>query len=210
MIMSAQTIKHRRSIQALVFTLRSTLIIGVCLRNAWANGGSYRLKCAAITSGGGQLTDPNTGADRGFAVVGQAVVGVMTGPNYVLEAGIVPCLFAGHGVYTLQLTIAHDYWGTVTVEPNLAKYGPNAIVTLTAVPIQGKSFSEWDIYDPNYPGNSYRMVIDANLTTRIVMNADRQVTAVFKCGSGMDEALPLLVVGLASLGLGARRLRRRR
>lgn len=60
---------------------------------AGPENGSYTLECVSITAGGGALTDPGTGADRGFAVVGQAVVGRMAGPGYTLDAGIVPCLF---------------------------------------------------------------------------------------------------------------------
>ncbi len=58
-----------------------------------ASGDAYTFECVSITSGGGPLTDPATGADRGFAVVGQTAPGVMTGPGYTLEVGIVPCLF---------------------------------------------------------------------------------------------------------------------
>ncbi len=54
---------------------------------------SYTLECVSITAGGGALTDPGTGGDRGFGVVGQAAVGLMTGTAYTLDAGIVPCLF---------------------------------------------------------------------------------------------------------------------
>lgn len=57
------------------------------------SSGTYTLECVSITAGGGALTDPGTGADRGFAVVGQSVVGRMTGPGYTFDAGIVPCLF---------------------------------------------------------------------------------------------------------------------
>ncbi len=111
---------------------------------------------------------------------------------------------------TLTLTVVNDTWGTVTVEPNLPLYLPGTEVTLAADPIEEKAFGSWTIYDPNYPGDANYATVDANLTTRVVMDAHMQVEAKFKCGSGMSEAMPLLAVGLAVVGLVSRGARRRR
>ena len=109
----------------------------------------------------------------------------------------------------LTLGVVNGSWGSVTVEPNLPLYLPGATVTLTAAPIEGKDFRSWTIYDPNFPGDANYATVDANLTTMFVMNTDMQVQAAFKCGSGVSEALPLLVIGLAALGFVSRRIRRR-
>lgn len=49
------------------------------------------------------------------------------------------------------------------------------------------------------------MVTDTNAAITLVMNADRHVTAVFKCGSGADM-MPLMMLGaLGALFLLSRR-----
>lgn len=55
-------------------------------------GGAYTLEVVSIDVGGGALKDADN-KDRGFAVVGQTVVGRMTSDKYTFDAGIVPCLF---------------------------------------------------------------------------------------------------------------------
>jgi len=101
---------------------------------------------------------------------------------------------------TLSLTIVNASWGSVLVEPNLPRYfDPNTVVTLTAVPADGKGFGHWEIYDPNHPGDANHAVIDdANSSITIEMIADREVTAVFKCGSSVGALLPMM---LGTLGL---------
>lgn len=69
-------------------------------------------------------------------------------------------------------------------------------MTLTAVPIEGKAFRQWTVYDPCYPGDANYAVIDANTSTTLVMHTHRQVTAAFKCGSGMPSFLPMTLVVL--------------
>lgn len=105
---------------------------------------------------------------------------------------------------TLTLQIVHPEWGSVQVEPNLPQYpDPNTIVTLTAEPNQGKRFKRWKLYDPNHPADANYMVSDSNDSITIVMDADRRVTAVFKCGGGgLEGGLPLLVV-FGAVGLFA-------
>ena len=83
-------------------------------------------------------------------------------------------------------------------------YPRNTAVELTAVPVEGKTFTHWEILDPNYPGDANYAVVDSNNPITIVMMDDREVTAAFKCGSGMLPLLPALGV------LGVVCLRRRR
>lgn len=116
-----------------------------------------------------------------------------------------------HGVllmpssYALSITVVNPSWGQVRVEPDSPNYPPNTVVTLSATPIEGKTFKHWQLYDPSYPGDSNYAVPDSNLSTTIVMDADRQVTAVFKCGSGPVSLVVPLVLGVLSLFVLARR-----
>ena len=89
---------RKARIEVVGYCAAAISVLAVCT-SAWVQaklengGGPYTLECVSITSGGGTLRDPVTNADRGFAVVGQAVVGRMIGAEYTLHAGIVPCLF---------------------------------------------------------------------------------------------------------------------
>jgi hypothetical protein len=101
--------------------------------------------------------------------------------------------------FTLTLSVSHNNWGSVNVEPNLPAYPEGATVTLTAEPISGKSFKEWTIYDPNYPGDANLAEADSNSSITVVMNTNRQIDADFKCGSGLDSMLPLLSLVLLAM-----------
>ena len=108
---------------------------------------------------------------------------------------------------TLTLNVVNDLWGLVTVDPSLPTYPPDAAVTLTAYPVEGRTFSHWEIYDPNHPGDANYAVIDGSNPITLVMDADREVTAVFerKCGYGVDQALPVLVMACIVGGFISRR-----
>jgi len=84
------------------------------------------------------------------------------------------------------------------------------MVTLTAEPNEGKAFGKWKIYDPNHPGDPNYMVKDVDNPTTIVMDGDREVEAVFKCGSSVGYGFPLLMLGALIAGVASRRIRRRR
>jgi uncharacterized repeat protein (TIGR02543 family) len=111
---------------------------------------------------------------------------------------------------TLTLNVVNSNYGTIAVEPNSPLYAPGTAVTLTATPIEGKSFREWTIWgDPNrYPDANY-VVVDANAVLQLTMDHDYTVEAAFKCGSGVGDVLPLLVVGVTVVGFAARRIHRR-
>jgi len=111
---------------------------------------------------------------------------------------------------TLSVSAVNGPWGHVEVDPNLPEYPPNALVTLTAVPNPDRDFKHWEIYDPNFPGDANHALVDANTVVTIVMNADREVTAVFKCGDGLEgHFLALLLIGITGCGLVLRRIRLR-
>jgi hypothetical protein len=107
---------------------------------------------------------------------------------------------------TLTLNVINEPFGTVEMDPNQSIYEPNQVVTLTATPAEGRSFKYWEICDPD---DANIVVLDANLSTRIVMDANREVTAVFKCGNGVAEAVPLLAAGVVICAAASRHVRRR-
>lgn len=110
---------------------------------------------------------------------------------------------------TLTFNVVNGSWGTVTVDPNRPDYKPCMLLTLTAEPDEGREFGHWQIFDPNHPGDANYVVTDTNSTIAMFMGVDREITAVFKCGS--SGALPPLAVALLSLtalGLIRRRVGR--
>ena len=99
--------------------------------------------------------------------------------------------------HMLTVTVVNASWGHVELSPepndaNLPQYAEGTTVMLTAVLDSNNAnhmFSHWDVYDPNYPGDTNHAVIDGNNPLTIVMDADREVTAVFKCGSSAGVLL---------------------
>ncbi len=107
---------------------------------------------------------------------------------------------------SLELSLVNEIWGSVEVEPNLPKYyDPNTIVMLTATPIQGRYFGHWEIDDPNHPDDSNYATIDANSSISLRMDTHREVTAVFRCSSGLPLALLLSMAALLMLKFLLRR-----
>jgi hypothetical protein len=111
---------------------------------------------------------------------------------------------------TLTLTTSNGRYGSVEFNPvrsdlNNLKFCQGSVVTLTAIPEEGRSFREWTIYDPNYPGDANHAIVDANLSTTMVMLTDRHVQATFNCSSGLGPMLPLMATGLAGMVMLRRR-----
>jgi len=97
-------------------------------------------------------------------------------------------------------------WGEVVVDPNSATYPVATLVTLEALPVDGKSFKQWQIFDPNYPGDANHAVIDTNNPTTITMpDGDQVVKVTFKCGSGISPMLPMILAALALCAMVRRR-----
>ena len=111
-------------------------------------------------------------------------------------------------IYTEEYTLTLDYvngaWGGVQVEPNYPTYAEGTEVTLTAQADDGKSFRQWEVYDPNHPGDANYAVADTNNPLAIVMDADREVTASFKCG-GSAVLFPLAAAAVLAGFVLARR-----
>jgi hypothetical protein len=116
--------------------------------------------------------------------------------------------------HNLTLGISNSMLGEVYLEPEpndanqpAYAYAPGTVVTLTAVPDEGKSFDQWTLYDPNHPGDANYAAADTNLTTTVVMGTDREVTAKFRCGTGAAPMLPAMVILLTA---GLLRMARRK
>lgn len=97
----------------------------------------------------------------------------------------------------LALTVVTPDDGVVEIDPeptdsNQPEFPAGVVVTLIAEPEWGHDFLQWEIYDPNHPGDANYMSVDANDTLIIVMDTDHEVIARFECGSGMA---PVLVIG---------------
>lgn len=106
----------------------------------------------------------------------------------------------------LTLDVANGLWGTVQVEPNYPTYAEGSEVTLTAEPIEGREFSQWELYDPNHPNDSNYSTTDTNSVVHVVMMTDRAVTAIFKCGSPLGLS-PFVALSAGALAVIARRRR---
>ncbi len=126
--------------------------------------------------------------------------------------------------HTLSVSVLNDHMGTVIIDPDLLddcnnidpndylagikptyddlrRYTAGTEVTLVAMPIEGKAFKNWKVYDPNHPGDANYAVEDTNAVVYLTMDADYEIQAAFTCGSG-EMLLPLGMV-LMALGVSA-------
>ncbi len=119
-------------------------------------------------------------------------------------------------IRSLDLSLVNPDYGTVAISPdpndaNAPAYPAGTIVTMTAEPNETRSFHKWVVYDPNFPGDANYATEDSNTVIEITLNADMQVEAHFKCGSGVEVMLPCMLVGLFVCSfVASRRLRERR
>lgn len=72
-------------------------------------------------------------------------------------------------------------------------------MTLTASTGVGMHFAHWEVYDSNHPHDVNHAVIDGNNPLTIVMNADREIVAVYACGN--DTILELMLLGIGGLAI---------
>jgi uncharacterized repeat protein (TIGR02543 family) len=79
----------------------------------------------------------------------------------------------GTSTYTLTTTVNPTAGGSITRSPNATTYASGTVVTLTATPASGYSFTGWS------GGAS-----GTNTTTTVTMNANTSVTANFTTSSG--------------------------
>jgi hypothetical protein len=156
-----------------------------------------------------EVYDPNDPNAGGYAPSRPFVVPFGAEPNY----------------YALSVTVKREGYGEVVFDPEppmriipAQGYDPNAEpndppayplgvpVTLTAVPDETRRFNFWRIYDPNHPGDANYTTDDSNTSITLVMDADWQVEAKFKCGSSADPVLPPMLVAMSLILLALRRI----
>ncbi len=102
----------------------------------------------------------------------------------------------------------NDTYDPNTVDPNdgltfpqerLLRFTTDTEVVLVAQPLPDRSFKNWTIYDPNFPGDGNYARLDSNAVLYLTMDADYQIEALFNCGSGLP---PFVAMSFAALAVG--------
>ncbi|MBN1343547.1 MAG: right-handed parallel beta-helix repeat-containing protein [Phycisphaerae bacterium] len=108
--------------------------------------------------------------------------------------------------YTLTLDVAIPRWGSVQVDPepndpSHLVYPAGSIVTLTAIPDEGRTFDSWRVYDPNFPGDANYATLAVDTLLSVPMTHDQHVQATFNCGAGLPlvSIMPVALLILAGL-----------
>ena len=161
------------------------------------------------------LIDPNAGwvlkAAYGINDAGQIVGG---GTCASAGGGSRAFLLIPPSTYTLTITIEggppYYPWGYVETDPYDpdGEYLAGTEVALEAIPRGWKVFEHWEIYDPNHPEDANYAEISGSNPISIVMDADRDVTAVFGrevCGDGAGQMLPVVLLVTGFCGFVSRR-----
>lgn len=122
---------------------------------------------------------PNLGNFLALATGSDMINAGVTAPN-ITYTGSAPDIGARESgsttnpsTYTLSLTASPGAGGTITASPSASSYNAGAVVTLTASPASGYTFSGWS------GGASGTSAI-----TTVTMNANLSVTASFSAVSG--------------------------
>jgi hypothetical protein len=192
----------------------------------------HMLTLAASPSEGGSITaDPNADPNDGKYAHGTVVTltgnraegyafdrwgGDANEPNnpvqVIMDADKNITGTFGYPGRQLTLNNLHPNWGRADVWPWHfdSWFVQDTNVRLTAIPVEGKAFTEWTLYDPNFPGDIEHAGIDSNNPIVIIMESDRSADYDFKCGSGVDQVVPLLTLALGMGGLVVWVSRRRR
>ncbi len=112
-----------------------------------------------------------------------------TNSNNVLDAAWEPFQSAAPPQrFGLTINAANAGFGTIAVDPEpdgeATDFAPGTTVTLTAYEDghEDHYFAYWEVYDPNHPGDLDYVTTDSNRALTLVMNADWEVRAVFRCG----------------------------
>ena len=108
---------------------------------------------------------------------------VSTSPNYTFTLAGNRAFVANFTLNTYTLTV-NAINGTVTKTPALASYNPGALVTLTAVPNAGYSFTGWSV---DATGSTNPLTIS--------MTSNKNITASF-------AAIPAVGIGPGAINLG--------
>ena len=106
------------------------------------------------------------------------------------EVATVDLTISAIATYTLSIDTAGDGRGIVTMDPAGGIYADLTIVTLTALPDDGRFFEHWS-------GD----ITNADATTTILMDGDKAVTANFGTVPPITYALTVKVAGNGSVTL---------
>ncbi len=109
--------------------------------------------------------------------------------------------------YSLSLTLVNGACGTVDISPNQPDYASGAVVSLTATSNPDRYFDGWEILDPNAPDDANLARIEPNAVLTLVMDANYQVTARFRCSNSMMLPIPAMMMVLAAARWGSQRRR---
>jgi len=133
----------------------------------------------------------------------------LTGDNDLTQADMTEMAnILGTSLYDLTVTINNVNYGSVEVDPNCVQCAGGTEVTLTAIPVDGKSLNFWRIWDPNHPGDANYAVDDSNNPLLIQMMSDMEIEARFKCGTSAADVLFPSFLGLMLISYMVRRHRR--
>ncbi len=148
-----------------------------------AIGGSITRSPNATTYAAGTVVTLTAVAAAGYTFTGWSgdATGTSTSTTVTMSANrTVTANFSTTGgtTYTLTTTASPAAGGSITRSPNAASYAAGTVVTLTAVPAAGYSFSGWS-------GSA----TGTNATTTVTMNANAAVTASFVLSGGGSTTL---------------------
>ncbi|NII25985.1 carbohydrate-binding protein [Pseudoflavitalea sp. X16] len=143
-----------------------------------AAGGSVTRSPNATTYNSGTVVTLTAAAASGYTFTGWSgdATGTSTSVTVTMNSNkTVTANFTNStgGTYTLTTTANPAAGGTIARSPNTSSYAAGTVVTLTATPASGYSFSNWS------GGAS-----GTSTTTTVTMNANTSVTANFSTNSG--------------------------
>jgi predicted outer membrane repeat protein len=136
---------------------------------------------------------------------GQTDIDQQLRANGVVDIG--PDEYWAGSLVSLNLEVVNALLGEIRFDPEPDDpanpvFPVGTVVTLTAVPNDGREFGVWRLYDPNFPDDANSARLDANASTTIMMDTNRRVTAAFDCGEGVGAAFLFGALGvLALMGL---------
>jgi hypothetical protein len=117
-------------------------------------------------------------------------VGLVQDPDPNLALGLSMVWLDGGPSHTLDWTVNDPAKGRVEVVSDCPAYRPGSVVELTGIPVGNNYLAHWVVVDPEHPDNPQQ--IDDN-PLHLTMDLNYEVKAVFRCGTGMEPLLPIML-----------------